>query len=45
MDLAPDKVVPTTLCNGQFPGPLRFAEGKPVTIDVHDDTGTPEQLH
>ncbi|WP_343572096.1 multicopper oxidase domain-containing protein [Mycobacterium sp.] len=46
VELAPDKVVSTTLYNGQFPGPLlRFTEGKPVTIDVHNDTGTPEQLH
>lgn len=46
VELAPDKVVSTTLYNGQFPGPLlRFTEGKPVTIDLHNDTGTPEQLH
>jgi len=46
VELASDKVVSTTLYNGQFPGPLlRFTEGKPVTVDVHNDTGTPEQLH
>lgn len=46
VELAPDKVVSTTLYNGQFPGPLlRFTEGKPVTIDVYNDTGTAEQLH
>ncbi|WP_431964148.1 multicopper oxidase domain-containing protein [Actinacidiphila sp. bgisy160] len=34
------------LCEVQFPGPLlRFTKGHPVTIDVHNDTGTPEQLH
>lgn len=27
-------------------GPLqRFTEGKTVTIDMHNDTGTPKQLH
>jgi len=46
VELAPDKVVSTTLYNGQFPGPLlRFTEGKPVTVDIHNDTDTPEQLH
>lgn len=46
VELGPDRVVSTVLYNGQFPGPLlRLTEGKPVTIDVHNDTGTPEQLH
>src|SRR5262245_53279243 len=36
----------TTLYNNQFPGPLlRFREGRPVTIDVFNDTAVPEQLH
>ncbi|MFJ8201080.1 hypothetical protein [Streptomyces sp. NPDC096152] len=27
----------------QFPDPLlRFTEGRPVTVDVHNDTGIPE---
>lgn len=44
--LAPDTVVSTTTYNGQFPGPLlRFTEGRPVVVDVFNDTDTPEQLH
>jgi FtsP/CotA-like multicopper oxidase with cupredoxin domain len=36
----------TTTYNGQFPGPLlRFKEGKQVTIDINNQTDTPDQLH
>jgi FtsP/CotA-like multicopper oxidase with cupredoxin domain len=46
VELAPDQIVSTTTYNGQFPGPLlRLTEGKPVTVDIHNDTDTPEQLH
>jgi len=46
VELAPEHIVSTTLYNGQFPGPLmRFKEGKRVTIDVHNDTDTPELVH
>ncbi|MFF1418951.1 multicopper oxidase family protein [Streptomyces sp. NPDC058280] len=46
VELAPDTIVSTTVYNGQFPGPLlRFTEGRPVVVDVHNDTGTPELLH
>ncbi|MER6072341.1 multicopper oxidase domain-containing protein [Streptomyces sp. NPDC001817] len=46
VELAPDTVVSTTTYNGRFPGPLlRFTEGRPVVVDVHNDTGTPELLH
>lgn len=46
VELAPDHVVSTTTYNGQFPGPLlRFTEGRPTTVDVFNDTDTPEQLH
>ncbi len=39
-------ILSTTTYNGQFPGPLlRFKEGQPVTIDIFNDTNTPEQLH
>jgi FtsP/CotA-like multicopper oxidase with cupredoxin domain len=39
-------VVSTTTYNGQFPGPLlRLREGRPVVVDVHNDTDVPEQLH
>ena len=46
IELAPDRIISTTTYNGQFPGPLlRFKEGQPVTVDVHNDTDTAEQLH
>jgi FtsP/CotA-like multicopper oxidase with cupredoxin domain len=46
VELAPKHIVSTTLYNGQFPGPLlRLKEGRPVTIDIHNDTDTPELLH
>ena len=46
VEIAPDRIVSTTTYNGQFPGPLlRFKEGQPVTIDIINDTDTPEQLH
>ena len=46
VELAPDHIVSTTLYHGQFPGPLlRLKEGRPVTIDIHNDTDTPELLH
>jgi FtsP/CotA-like multicopper oxidase with cupredoxin domain len=46
VELAPDRIVSVTTYNGQFPGPLlRLKEGKPVTVDVYNDTDTPEVLH
>jgi FtsP/CotA-like multicopper oxidase with cupredoxin domain len=46
VELAPNRIVSTATYNGQFPGPLlRLQEGKPVTIDIHNQTDTPEQLH
>ncbi len=46
VELAPNHIVSTTTYNGQVPGPLlRFKEGRPVTIDIHNQTDTPEQLH
>ena len=46
VELAPDRIISTTTYNGQFPGPLlRFKEGQQVVVDIHNDTGTPEQLH
>jgi FtsP/CotA-like multicopper oxidase with cupredoxin domain len=46
VELAPQHVVSTTLYDGQFPGPLlRFKEGKPVSVDVYNDTDTPELVH
>jgi len=46
VELGPEQIVSTTLYNGQFPGPLlRFKEGQRVTVDVFNDTDTPELLH
>ena len=46
IELSPKRIVSTTLYNGQFPGPLlRFKEGRRVTIDVRNDTDTPELVH
>ncbi len=46
IEIARKEIVSTTTYNGQFPGPLlRFKEGRPVIVDVHNDTNTPEQLH
>jgi FtsP/CotA-like multicopper oxidase with cupredoxin domain len=46
VELGPNEIISTTTYNGQFPGPLlRFTEGTPVTVDIHNDTDTPEQLH
>jgi FtsP/CotA-like multicopper oxidase with cupredoxin domain len=46
VEIAPNRIVSTTTYNGQFPGPLlRFKEGQRVTVDIHNDTDTPEQLH
>ena len=46
VELGQDKIVSTKLYNGRFPGPLlRFQEGRRVTVDIHNDTDTPEQLH
>jgi FtsP/CotA-like multicopper oxidase with cupredoxin domain len=46
VELAPRKIVSTTLYNGQFPGPLlRFKEGQRVVVDVYNDTDTPELVH
>jgi FtsP/CotA-like multicopper oxidase with cupredoxin domain len=46
VELAPDHIVSTTLYNGQFPGPLlRLKEGERVSVDVYNDTDTPELVH
>src|SRR5580700_5416795 len=46
IELAPDHIVSTTLYNNQFPGPLlRLKEGEPVTVDIFNDTDTPELVH
>jgi FtsP/CotA-like multicopper oxidase with cupredoxin domain len=46
IELAPNRILSTTTYNGQFPGPLlRLKEGQQVTIDIHNQTDRPEQLH
>ena len=46
IEIAPKRFVSTVCYNGQFPGPLlRFKEGRAVTVEIHNDTDTPEQLH
>ena len=46
IEIAPNQILSTITYNGQFPGPLiRFNEGRQVTVDIFNDTDTPEQLH
>src|SRR5215469_3703283 len=46
VEIAPKKIISMTTYNGQFPGPLlRLKEGQQVTVDLLNDTDTPEQLH
>jgi FtsP/CotA-like multicopper oxidase with cupredoxin domain len=46
IEIAPNRIISLTNYNGQFPGPLlRFKEGQRVTVNVHNDTDSPEQLH
>lgn len=41
-ELAPDRIVSTTLYNEQFPGPLlRMREGKRTSVEVINDINTP----
>ena len=45
-DLAPGKTIQTVAYNGSIPGPvLRMKEGKPVSIDIFNDTDVPELVH
>jgi FtsP/CotA-like multicopper oxidase with cupredoxin domain len=46
VEIAPKRFVSAVTYNGKFPGPLlRFKEGQPLTVEVRNDTDTPEQLH
>ena len=46
VELSPEHIVSTTLYNGAFPGSLlRFKGGQRVTVDIHNDTDTPELVH
>lgn len=46
VEIAKNRILSLTTYNGQFPGPLlRLKEGQQVTVDVHNETDVPEQLH
>jgi FtsP/CotA-like multicopper oxidase with cupredoxin domain len=46
IEIAPKRIISATTYNGQFPGPLlRFHEGQQITVDIFNDSDTPEQLH
>jgi FtsP/CotA-like multicopper oxidase with cupredoxin domain len=46
IEIAPNEILSTITYNGQFPGPLiRFREGREATVDIFNETDTPEQLH
>jgi FtsP/CotA-like multicopper oxidase with cupredoxin domain len=46
LEIGPGKIIKAAGYNGSVPGPvLRFTEGKPVTVDVINDTGMPEVVH
>lgn len=45
-ELAPGHTVKTLAYNGTVPGPLlRMSAGKPVTVDVINETSEPEMIH
>lgn len=45
-ELASGRIVKTTAYNGSVPGPaLRLREGRPVTIDVVNESGYPNLIH
>jgi FtsP/CotA-like multicopper oxidase with cupredoxin domain len=46
VEVGPQRFLSMTTYNGGFPGPLlRLREGRPVAVDIYNDTDTPEQLH
>ncbi len=46
LEVAPSHFVSTAAYNGTAPGPLlRMREGKPVTVEVINDSDTPELVH
>jgi len=46
IEIAPKRIISAITYNGQCPGPLlRFKEGRPVTVDIYNETDAPEQLH
>ena len=46
LEIASGKIIKTTAYNGTVPGPaLRLQEGKPVAINVINDSGYPNLIH
>lgn len=46
VEIGPKKIIRTAGYNGSVPGPvLRVREGKPVTVDVFNETDVPETVH
>jgi FtsP/CotA-like multicopper oxidase with cupredoxin domain len=46
LEIGPGKIIKTVGYNGSVPGPVfRFTEGKPVTVDVFNDSDIPEVVH
>jgi FtsP/CotA-like multicopper oxidase with cupredoxin domain len=46
LELAPGKAINTFSYNGTVPGPvLRLREGRQVSIDIRNDTDTPDIIH
>jgi FtsP/CotA-like multicopper oxidase with cupredoxin domain len=46
VELTPNRIISTIGYNGTAPGPLlRMREGKPVTVDVMNETDVPELVH
>jgi FtsP/CotA-like multicopper oxidase with cupredoxin domain len=46
LEIGPGKIIHTIAYNGGVPGPLiRWPEGKPITIDVVNQTDVPEIVH
>jgi FtsP/CotA-like multicopper oxidase with cupredoxin domain len=46
LEIAPRRIFKTVGYNGSVPGPLlRMTEGQPVTVDVLNETSTPELVH
>jgi FtsP/CotA-like multicopper oxidase with cupredoxin domain len=46
VEIAPRRIIKTVGYNGSVPGPvLRVREGRPVSVDVHNETANPEIVH
>jgi FtsP/CotA-like multicopper oxidase with cupredoxin domain len=46
VELAPDRILSTIGYNNTSPGPiLRMKQGKPITVDIINQTDTPELVH